>query len=168
MIKKSKKFLALGLSLAALVSSMSSFNAFAAGDEDDVSEFFLSLHSQKCSKEETERALFGFLTNGSRDARRIISLKECFNTILPKEMTDKFLHGEFNQDDFEELGFSLVSERCALSRKDVHLLFGSSKVFHPFKEQQRNRLECLENLLRAIQLPNEQINNIIRHSEKKN
>lgn len=196
MIKKSKKFLALGLSLATLVPSVGNFSAFAAGGEEEVckqvsqenpdekdqekptaekkqkrptdeSSRFLSLRKQNTPEENQLKFMLAALTGVllRNVEKKTISLKEFCNDIVASDnLTYEFLHGELNQNNFDELIHSLNSYKCKLSEKDALLLLGSSKMFNSLQKNQENRLTCLEQLLNAIGVPYEKINSILEES----
>ncbi len=193
MIKKSKKFLALGLSLATLVPSVGNFSAFAAGGKEEVckqvsqenpdekeqekptaekrptneSSEFLSLRKQNTPEENQLKFMLAALTGVllRNVEKKTISLKEFCNDIVASDnLTYEFLHGELNQNNFDELIHSLNSYKCKLSEKDALLLLGSSKMFNSLQKNQENRLTCLEQLLNAIGVPYEKINSILEES----
>lgn len=150
MIKKSKKFLALGLSLAALASSVGNFSAFAADDEEvkfieDAptrnSTLLSSLCSQRTLFDGIEEMIFKFLTgrdSKSGSTRTVISLDKLKKLLLEEStkgaskldftIPDKSL----NQNDFEEIILSLVISGHRLVEEDAYKLL---KNFSPVRKK---------------------------------
>ena len=149
MIWKSKKFLALGLSLAALVSSVGSFSAFASDDEEvksigDESTRGSTLFSSLCSQrafERIEEVTFKFLTDSdskSGSTRTVISLdrlKELllkYGKIEASKLDFTIPDKSLNQNDFGEIILLLVTSGHRLVEEDAYKLL---RKFSPVRKK---------------------------------
>ena len=144
MIKKSKKFLALGLSLAALVSSVGNFSAFAADGEEEVCKQVvenkqkedhdnpccrsLYLYAQRRSMDEKDlkTKTFELLTGAGLRTRK--GLKCDFRIISLDELLDKLIK-RVSQRGYSEVEDGVYLDIAYLSHFIDHL---SSKSINQY------------------------------------